>query len=247
MPLISMITCSLCCHFVVSQMKLPIFFRNYSLKWHMKATSIHAPFKIKCSWALEIWYWRNFQTHHVLVQYVMFFYNSIVTRFCGPDVSLCFNVFDSSISFSPSVFKKDSSDYKNKVKIIVNMPGHLLDLYCVRLLKAAVFCQNYAKLFFDAKHLERCPKFLECSLHVLICSKKSYICKWTEMTCWKVEVLNEPLYIFTVAIVIEVWTFDWLKINKEKQILLILVISQWICHSYNNNLVCQGEWTVIIP
>ena len=119
----------------------------------------------------------KFSDSDVLVQSVMFFYNSIVTRFYGLDVSLCFNVFDSSISFTPSAFKKDSSDYKNKVKIIVNMPGHILDLYCVRLLKAAVFCQNYAKLSFDVKHLERCPKFLEFSLHALICSKKSYIRK----------------------------------------------------------------------
>ena len=33
--------------------------------------------------------------------------------------------------------------------------GHILDLYCVRLLSAAHFCQNYAKLYFDAKHLEK--------------------------------------------------------------------------------------------
>ena len=33
--------------------------------------------------------------------------------------------------------------------------GHILDLYCVRLLNAAHFCQNYAKLHSDAKHLEK--------------------------------------------------------------------------------------------
>ena len=33
--------------------------------------------------------------------------------------------------------------------------GHILDLYCVQLLSAAHFCQNYAKLYFDAKHLEK--------------------------------------------------------------------------------------------
>ena len=32
--------------------------------------------------------------------------------------------------------------------------GYILDLYCVRLLNAGVFCKNYKKLFFDAKHLE---------------------------------------------------------------------------------------------
>ena len=71
--------------------------------------------------------------------------------------------------------------------------GHILDLYCIRLLNAAPFCENYTKLYFDAKHLEkglnsegggggeifgalfhkkvlfltnieRCPKFLEYAL-----------------------------------------------------------------------------------
>ena len=32
--------------------------------------------------------------------------------------------------------------------------GHILDLYCVQLSNAAPFCQNYTKLYFDAKHLE---------------------------------------------------------------------------------------------
>ena len=59
------------------------------------------------------------------------FYNSIVTKFCRPDVSLCFNVFNSNIGLTHSVFKKGTSDYKIKVKIIVNMPGHILDLHCV--------------------------------------------------------------------------------------------------------------------
>ena len=31
--------------------------------------------------------------------------------------------------------------------------GHILDLYCVRLSNAAIFCENYTKLYFDAKHL----------------------------------------------------------------------------------------------
>ena len=33
--------------------------------------------------------------------------------------------------------------------------GDILDLYCIRLLSAAPFCQNYAKLYYDAKHLEK--------------------------------------------------------------------------------------------
>ena len=105
------------------------------------------------------------------------FYDSIVTKFCELDVSLCFNVFDSNINLTPSVFKKGTLDYKNKVKIIVNMPGYIVDLYCVRLLNAAPFYKDYAKLYYNAKHLERYPKFLEYTLHALICSKKLYICK----------------------------------------------------------------------
>ena len=33
--------------------------------------------------------------------------------------------------------------------------GHTLDLCCVRLSNVASFCENYATLYFDAKHLEK--------------------------------------------------------------------------------------------
>ena len=33
--------------------------------------------------------------------------------------------------------------------------SHNLDLLCARQSGAALFCENYAKLYFDAKHLER--------------------------------------------------------------------------------------------
>ena len=33
--------------------------------------------------------------------------------------------------------------------------GHILDLYCVRLSSAAHFYENYTRLYFDAKHLEK--------------------------------------------------------------------------------------------
>ena len=36
-----------------------------------------------------------------------------------------------------------------------NLTGHMLDLYCVRLSKAAPCFENYTKLYFDAKHLEK--------------------------------------------------------------------------------------------
>ena len=32
---------------------------------------------------------------------------------------------------------------------------HILDLYCIRLLNAAPFRENYTKLYFEAKHLEK--------------------------------------------------------------------------------------------
>ena len=32
--------------------------------------------------------------------------------------------------------------------------GHILELYYVRLSNAGSFSENYAKLYFDAKHLE---------------------------------------------------------------------------------------------
>ena len=86
------------------------------------------------------------------------FYNSIVTKFCRLDVSLCFNVFDSNIGLTTSVFKKGTSDYKNKVKILVKIPRHILDLYCIRLSKASPFRKNYVKLYFDAKHLREMEK-----------------------------------------------------------------------------------------
>ena len=33
--------------------------------------------------------------------------------------------------------------------------GHILDLYLVTLSNAASFCKNYAKLYFDTKHLKK--------------------------------------------------------------------------------------------
>ena len=136
-------------------------------------------------------------------------------------MSLCFNVSDSNIGLSPSVFKKGTSDYKNKVKILVNITGDVLDLYCIdyhtpppfaKIKHSFILTQNTSKglnrglKFFGSfsqkialfhrnvpflANIERCSKFLEYALHALIYSKKkSYICKWTEMTCWKVEGLG---------------------------------------------------------
>ena len=37
----------------------------------------------------------------------------------------------------------------------VELAGHILDLYCIQLLNADPFCENRAKVYFDAKHLEK--------------------------------------------------------------------------------------------
>ena len=63
-----------------------------------------------------------------VVQYAIFFYNSIVTKFCELDISLCFNILDYNIGLIPSVFKKVAWTIlaKNKVKIIVNIPWFVI-------------------------------------------------------------------------------------------------------------------------
>ena len=43
-----------------------------------------------------------------------------------------------------------SLKYGNSMLLAV----HILDLYLVRLSKAASFCENYTKLYFDEKHLK---------------------------------------------------------------------------------------------
>ena len=42
------------------------------------------------------------------------------------------------------------------------LSGHILDLYYVWLSNTAPFCENYAKFYFDAKHLEK-------GLNVCVC------------------------------------------------------------------------------
>ena len=42
-----------------------------------------------------------------------------------------------------------------KYKNLMLSAGRILDLYCVRLSKAAHICKNFTKLYFDAKHLEK--------------------------------------------------------------------------------------------
>ena len=50
-----------------------------------------------------------------------------------------------------------STESKNLVlsAFVSSFTGHILDLYCIRLSNAAPFYNNYAKLYFDAKHLEK--------------------------------------------------------------------------------------------
>ena len=52
--------------------------------------------------------------------------------------------------------KSSTLHYNNSAALtFLMLPGHILDLYCVRLSNTAPFCKNYAKLYFDAKHLEK--------------------------------------------------------------------------------------------
>ena len=70
-----------------------------------------------------------------------------------------FLVFDCPWPF-PGTLRK----YIQKLKTIIsssfmytrtNIYMEYIDLYCVRLSNTATFCENYAKLYFDAKHLEK--------------------------------------------------------------------------------------------
>ena len=45
--------------------------------------------------------------------------------------------------------------YIYRIYIYIYISGHSLDLFCVRPTNAASFCENYARLYFDAKHLEK--------------------------------------------------------------------------------------------
>ena len=120
-------------------------------------------------------------------------------------MSICFNVSDSNIGLTPSVFKKGNSDCKNKVKILVNITGDVLDLYCIdyhtpppfaKIKHSFILTQNTSKglnrglKFFGSfsqkialfhrnvpflANIERCSKFLEYALHALIYSKKNHI------------------------------------------------------------------------
>ena len=42
-----------------------------------------------------------------------------------------------------------------KYENLILPAGCTLDLYCVQLSSTALFCENDAKLYFDAKHLEK--------------------------------------------------------------------------------------------
>ena len=48
---------------------------------------------------------------------------------------------------------KYTSDLNSVVIILTSR--HILDLYCVQLSNAVLFCENYAKLYFDTKHVEK--------------------------------------------------------------------------------------------
>ena len=50
----------------------------------------------------------------------------------------------------------ESITYKQITKSqFLQITGHILDPYCIRLSNAGPLCKNYAKFYFDAKHLEK--------------------------------------------------------------------------------------------
>ena len=48
-----------------------------------------------------------------------------------------------------------------QIQIQIQMPDSNLELLCIRHLDAALFCKNHAKLYFDAKQLEKGLKGVE--------------------------------------------------------------------------------------
>ena len=74
-------------------------------------------------------YWPQIRSRLTLVvQYAIFCYSSLVTKFCEFDISICFNVLDYNIGLTPSVFKKVFWIIlaKNKVKIVVSIPWFVI-------------------------------------------------------------------------------------------------------------------------
>ena len=50
----------------------------------------------------------------------------------------------------------ESITYKQITKSqFLQITGHILDPYCIRLSNAGPLCKNYAKFYFDTKHLEK--------------------------------------------------------------------------------------------
>ena len=53
--------------------------------------------------------------------------------------------------------------WSGRQQVLIALPGSNLDLSCVRQSGAALFFENYAKVYFDAKHLEKVFPFLASS------------------------------------------------------------------------------------
>ena len=54
------------------------------------------------------------------------------------------------------MFKVNNDVVLVYIRLPLNFPGHILDLYCaIYISNAAPFCEKYAKHYFDAKHLEK--------------------------------------------------------------------------------------------
>ena len=54
-----------------------------------------------------------------------------------------------------SILNDDSFKKYIDPVVFINLTGPNLDLLCVQQSNAAPFCENYAKLYFDVKHLEK--------------------------------------------------------------------------------------------
>ena len=58
----------------------------------------------------------------------------------------------SHMSLTKSSDEKQRKEAFDIYQTKVAMSGHILDLNCVHLSNDLPFCENYAKLYFDAKH-----------------------------------------------------------------------------------------------
>ena len=69
----------------------------------------------------------------------------------GSDTEYIWHLLKIKILLPESLFLKADRKYF----LLSITSGHILDLHCVGSSTASPFCMNYAKLYFDAKHLQK--------------------------------------------------------------------------------------------